>query len=214
MQYFKHNIPKNFYSKLNKDAKLNRMFWSSNVGKCSELFDKFMFDKNYSFNEKEWVRYYFDNVDREILNKISYHIVEKYSSSLVDAKKYVFHRILGQTWNGMLKEIELINQLKLEFTKINFKKTTYDIDENYFTDWEAYSENLLFGIQIKPISYKKMNSPYQLKAKENHQKQCEQYKKRFNVPHIVIYYEENNFYDKQYVLNQINTILAMKINVY
>ena len=59
-----------------------------------------------------------------------------------------------------------------------------------------------------------MNSPYQLKAKENHQKQCEQYKKRFNVPHIVIYYEENNFYDKQYVLNQINTILAMKINVY
>lgn len=214
MQYFKHNIPKNLYSKLNKDAKLNRMFWSSNVGKCSELFDKFMFDSNYSFNEKEWVRYYFENIDKEILNKISLYIVETHNSTLVDAKKYVFHRILGQTWNGMLKEIELIKQLKLEFTKIDFKKTTYDIDENYFTDWEAYSENLLFGIQIKPISYKKMNSPYQLKAKENHQKQCELYKKRFNVPHIVIYYEEDNFYDKQYVLNQINTILAMKINVY
>lgn len=214
MQYFKYDIPKALYSKLKKDSKLSRMFWSSNVGKCSELFDKFMFDDNYSFNEKEWVRYYFDNVDREILNKISYYIVDTQNSSLVDAKKYVFHRILGQTWNGMLKEIELIDQLKVEFPQIKFNKTSHDIDENYFTDWEAYSENLLFGIQIKPISYKHMASPFQLKSKEHHNKQLELYKKTFNVPHIIIYYEDNNFYDKQYVLNQINTILAMKINVH
>ena len=55
MQYFKYDIPKALYSKLKKDSKLSRMFWSSNVGNCSELFDKFMFDENYSFNEKEWV---------------------------------------------------------------------------------------------------------------------------------------------------------------
>ena len=59
-----------------------------------------------------------------------------------------------------------------------------------------------------------MASPSQLKSKEHHNKQLELYKQTFNVPHIIIYYEDNNFYDKQYVLNQINTILAMKLNVY
>ena len=115
---------------------------------------------------------------------------------------------------GMLKEIELIDQLKIEFPQVKFNKTTHYIDENYFTDWEAYSKTLLFGIQIKPISYKHMASPFQLKSKEHHNKQLELYKQTFNVPHIIIYYEDNNFYDKQYVLNQINTILAMKLNVY
>ena len=213
MKDFKYDIPNSLYQKLKKNTKLSRMFWSSNVGKCSELFDLFMRDNNYSFDDKEWVRYYFDNTGKDVLNDISNYIVDTHSCSLVDAKKYVFHRILGQTWNGMIKEIELIDQLKLEFPNIDFNKTTHDIDENYFTDWEAYSGVLLFGIQIKPISYKNMSSPFQLKSKEHHQKQLQLYKKTFNVPHIIIYYQDNTFYDKEYVLNQINTILAMKINV-
>ena len=213
MKYFKYDIPNSLYQKLKKDKKLSRMFWSSNIGKCSELFDLFIRDDKYLFDDKEWIRYYFDNVDKSILNDICNYIVVTHHCELVDAKKYVFHRILGQTWNGMIKEIELINELKLDFPNIDFRKTTHDIDENYFTDWEAYSETLLFGIQIKPISYKHMSAPYQLKSKEHHQKQLELYKEKFNVPHIIIYYQGDTFYDKEYVLNQINTILAMKINV-
>lgn len=213
MKQFEYDIPNSLYQKLKKNTKLSRMFWSSNVGKCSELFDLFIRDDNYSFNDKEWVRYYFDVKGRDVLNDISNYIVHTHSCSLVDAKKYVFHRVLGQTWNGMVKEIQLMEELKLDFPKIDFRKTTHDIDENYFTDWEAYSETLLFGIQIKPISYKHMSSPFQLKSKELHQHQLKLYKHTFNVPHIIIYYQGDTFYDKEYVLNQINTILAMKINV-
>ena len=74
-------------------------------------------------------------------------------------------------------------------------------------------ENDLIGIQIKPISYKNMNSPYQMKAKENHKAQADAYRDKYKVPHIVIYYDGDNFYDKDYVFNQINTMLALKINV-
>lgn len=58
-----------------------------------------------------------------------------------------------------------------------------------------------------------MSSPFQLKSKDLHQSQLKLYKDTFNVPHIIIYYQADTFYDKEYVLNQINTILAMKINV-
>jgi hypothetical protein len=58
-----------------------------------------------------------------------------------------------------------------------------------------------------------MNTPYQIQAKENHKAQAEAYKDKYKVPHIVVYYDGDDFYDKDYVFNQINTMLAMKINV-
>ena len=214
MDYFNYKFSNALYSKVKNDRKLSRMFWSSNVGKCSELFDNFFRDKDYDFTKEDWVRYYFDNADKNVLNAIADFIVDNYNYSLLEAKQHVFHRVLGQTWNGMVKEMEVIKEINLELPNISFVKTTHDIDENYFTDWEAYSNNnLLFGIQIKPISYKKMSNPFQLKSKEHHDKQRILYKERFNVPHIIIYYEDNSLYDKDYVLNQINTILSMKINV-
>jgi len=190
------------------------MFWSSNVGKCSEIFDNFFRDKEYSFTKEDWVRYYFDSQGKVILNDISQYIYSNYNCELIQAKQYVFHRVLGQTWNGMINEMNVIKDICIDFPNIKFIKTKHEIDENYFTDWEAYSDDkLLFGIQIKPISYKKMSGAFQLKSKEHHDKQRELYKKEFNVPHIIIYYENNAIYDRNYVLNQINTILAMKINV-
>ena len=214
MEYFEYKFNKSLYSKLKKDRKLSRMFWSSNVGKCSEIFDNFFRDEIYDFNKNEWVRYYFNVVSKDILNSISDYIVDSYSCELIDAKQYVFHRVLGQTWNGMVNEMNVIKEIYSDFPNVKFVKTKHEIDENYFTDWEAYSDNkLLFGIQIKPISYKKMSGPFQLKSKEHHNKQRDLYKREFNVPHIIIYYENNTLYDRDYVLNQINTILAMKINV-
>lgn len=214
MEYFEYKFNKSLYSKLKKDTKLSRMFWSSNVGKCSEIFDNFFRDDTFDFSKSEWIRYYFSVVSKDVLNDISDYIFDNYNCQLIEAKQYVFHRVLGQTWNGMVNEMNVIRDISNDFPNIKFIKTKHEIDENYFTDWEAYSnDKLLFGIQIKPISYKKMSGAFQLKSKEHHNKQRDLYKREFNVPHIIIYYENNTLYDRDYVFNQINTILAMKINV-
>jgi hypothetical protein len=214
MELYKSKIPKNLYSKLNKDGKLLRMFWSSNVGKCAKLFDDYYQSVSGNITKDGWSDYYMSTIDKEVLNKISDYIVQTYACSESDAKEHVYFRIVGQTWNGMIKELHLINILSKEFLNAEFEKTNYELDERYFTDWEAYSfGTLLFGIQIKPISYRNMNSPYQLKAKESHQAQADAYKEKYGVPHIIIYYNGDDFHDRDYVFNQINTMFAMKINV-
>jgi hypothetical protein len=214
MDLYQSNIPKYIYSKLNKDSKLSRKFRSSNVGKCTQLFDNYYHSVSGDITKSGWSEFYLKGIHIGILDEIVNYIVEEHSCSEDYAKDYVYFRVVGQTWNGMAKEQHLIEILSREFLNVDFIKTNYELDEQYFTDWEAYSnDKLLFGIQIKPISYKKMNTPYQLQAKENHKAQANAYREKYEVPHIVIYYDGDDFYDRDYVFNQINTILAMKINV-
>lgn len=214
MDLYKLNIPKYIYSKLNKDAKLLVMFRSNFVGKCTQIFDNYYHSVSGKITKDGWSEYYLKTIDKIVLEKIAKYIIDTYGYSEVHAKNYVYFRIVGQTWNGMAKEGHLIKILSKEFLNADFVKTNYELDEQYFTDWEAYSfGQLLFGIQIKPLSYKIMNSPYQMKAKENHQFQADAYKEKYKVPHIVIYYDGDDFYDKDYVFNQINTMFAMKINI-
>lgn len=214
MELYQLNIPKYIYSKLNKDSKLSRMFRSSNVGKCTQIFDNYYHGVSGSITKEGWSEFYLKTIHKSVLSAIAEYIMETHECSEIYAKNYVYFRVVGQTWNGMAKEHYLIDILSREFLNLDFIKTNYELDEQYFTDWEAYSfDNLLFGIQIKPISYKNMNSPYQMKAKENHKAQADAYRDKYKVPHIVIYYDGDNFYDKDYVFNQINTMLALKINV-
>lgn len=214
MELYQLNIPKYIYSKLNKDSKLSRMFRSSNVGKCTQIFDNYYHDVSGNITKEGWSEFYLKTIHKSVLSAIAEYIMETHDCSEIYAKNYVYFRVVGQTWNGMSKEHYLIDILSREFLNLDFIKTNYELDEQYFTDWEAYSfDNLLFGIQIKPVSYKNMNSPYQMKAKENHKAQADAYRDKYKVPHIVIYYDGDNFYDKDYVFNQINTMLALKINV-
>ena len=218
--YFINVIPNDLYRKLNKDRAVNYHFRSDNVGKCAELFDSFRQDAKYAFTKKSWERYYFKNRPKQPLEIASKYIADKYDLDIIAAKKYVHYRVIGQTWNGMLIEENVIRELEQTFLNIMFVKTPYQIDEQYFTDWEAYYMNslvkgkvLLFGIQIKPLSYEKMNSPYQMKAKENHQKQADAYKEKFKVPHIIIYYDNKQIHNKEELFLKINTILVYNIKV-
>ena len=89
-----------------------------------------------------------------------------------DVYDYVFFRVLGQTYNGFVTELNVMQEVQLEFPNLDMLKSTYDLDENYFTDFECYDKDtLVFGSQVKPISYKYMSSPYQIKAKQNHEVQ-------------------------------------------
>ena len=205
---FKLPLSKEAFSKLNKDKKISYLFRSSNVGKCAKIFDDY-YKSTIELNPKDWYLFYESIMGIDILKDVSNKINEITNLSKVVCFDYVKFRVLGQTWNGMLNEINLISELKDEFPNIDFKKADYDLDENYFTDWELYSnDKLLLGLQIKPITYSYMNTPYQNQAKLNHERQRTNYKEKFKVPHFLIYYENDKLYDKQMVLNKINIILT------
>lgn len=214
--YFQNEVPNDIYRKINKDRQVNKYFRSDNVGKCAEIFDDF-FKQGPRINRKNWEKYYFQKRDKTPLIEASEFIADKYEIDLQIAKKYVHYRVIGQTWNGMITEINIVNEMEKYFRTITFLKADYEKDEQYFTDWEAYNmqrgKTLLFGIQIKPISYQKMNSPYQLKAKENHNRQAEEYTKKFKVPHFVVYYEDRKIHNPQDLFNKIDTVLLFQIKV-
>jgi len=205
---FKLSLNKEAYSKLNKDKKISYLFRSSNVGKCAKIFDDY-YKSTIELKPEHWYLFYESTMGVDILKEVSKKVSEISNLSLDVCFDYVKFRVLGQTWNGMLNEINLILELKDGFPNIDFKKADYDLDENYFTDWQAYSNNKLFlGLQIKPITYMYMNTPYQNQAKLNHERQRTNYKEKFKVPHFLIYYENDKLHDKQMITNKINILLT------
>ena len=205
---FEISLSKDEFSKLNKDKKISYLFRSSSVGKCAKIFDDY-YKSTIELKPAEWYRFYESVMGITILKEVTNKLIELTNLNEAVCYDYVKFRVLGQTWNGMLNEINLIEELKQEFPNIDFKKADYNLDENYFTDWEAYSNDILFlGLQIKPITYKYMNTPYQNQAKLNHEMQRTNYKEKFKVPHFLIYYENGKLYEKQKVLNQINILLT------
>lgn len=212
--YYPIPIDYDLYKQLNKDRSLSYFFRSDRVGKCIQLIDDCYHKHNGILDSSDWEKYYFERMPIEPFGEATTYILKNYDVTISEAKKYVFYRVIGQTWNGLREEMNIIEELTEEFPNIHFKKAPYEIDEKYFTDYEAYMNgNLLFGIQIKPLSYDKMMHPYQLKAKANHEFQREQYKEEFKVPHILIFYQNHFLHNKEYVINQINTISALKIKV-
>lgn len=201
------------YREFNKDRRLNTFFQSTKVGKCVKMFDDYYQSVNGDIRQKGWRDYYLNNADRIALLNATDFIVEKYKIGTQTAAEYVFHRVVGQTWNGMVYEMRCIDTLQKYFPNIEFKKAPYELDENYCVDWQAFDNKLLFGIQIKPESYRYMNSPYQIKAKERHQEQIEKYKKEFNVPHFFVYYTDGKMVQDIDLFNKINTYLALSIQV-
>jgi hypothetical protein len=205
---FEISLSKDEFSKLNKDKKISYLFRSSSVGKCAKIFDDY-YKSTIELKPAEWYRFYESVMGITILKEVTNKLIELTNLSEAVCYGYVKFRVLGQTWNGMLNEINLIEELKQEFPNIDFKKADYDLDENYFTDWQAYSNDKLFlGLQIKPITYMYMNTPYQNQAKLNHERQRTNYKEKFKVPHFLIYYDNGKLYEKQKVLNQINILLT------
>lgn len=210
---FEVTFDKAKFSLLNKDKKISWLFRSSEVGKCAKIFDDY-YNSEQTLTPKGWFLFYKSVMGVDILKEVSNKIMEITKLDEDTCFEYTKFRVLGQTWNGMLNEIDLINELKQEFPNIEFKKANYNLDENYFTDWEAYTNGKLFlGLQIKPITYQYMNTPYQNQAKLNHELQRQKYKDEFKVPHFLLYYENNKLHDKQKVIDKINTLLINLIEV-
>jgi len=213
MNLFENRTPYLLYKEYNKDRSLNSFFSSKRIGKCVKIYDDYYQEVNGNITKEEWEKYCLSKIQRENLLQAVNFMTEKYHIEKTDAAEYVHFRVVGQTWNGMQYELKCIKTLNDYFPNLRFEKTSYEIDEQYCTDWEAYSDKLLFGIQVKPESYIYMNSVYQQKAKENHKAQIESYKERFNVPHYFVYYADGKMVRDQSLFDKINTYLALSIDV-
>lgn len=213
MNLFENRTSHLLYREYNKDRALNSFFNSKRIGKCVKIYDDYYQAVRGDISMDGWNEYCLKQIKRDTLVEAVNFMSAKYKIDKSDAAEYVHFRIVGQTWNGMQYELRCINTLNEYFPNLRFEKTSYEIDEQYCTDWEAYSDKLLFGIQVKPESYIYMNSPYQQKAKENHEAQIESYKERFNVPHYFVYYSDGKMVHDQSLFDKINTYLAMNIQV-
>lgn len=213
-EYFENKVPDKIYKKLNKDYKVRSFFWSNNVGKLVKVFDDYYQLVNGEITKKGWHDYCLSQIDRDVLLNAARHIKFEYDVNWIDASQYVYYRTVGQTWNGMQEEMNAIAQLAEYFPLIDFEKAPYELDEQYFTDFQAFSgDDLLFGIQVKPHTYKMMKTEYQLRSKENHNKQKEEYKQKYKVGHFMIYYKDHKIQDKKDLLNRIDTYLAYNITI-
>jgi len=206
--YYTLSIPTAVYRKLNKKQSINKYFKTEYVGNCMELITDF-YKTTSDYTHKAWEDYYKEIVGFTQLELVYEKIKELSEQKDIYLKRYVWHRVIGQTWNGFRNEIGIIEELQAEFKNVKIYKTSFEKDHEYCIDAEMYSNNtLLLGIQIKPISYKLMNSPYQLKAKENHKAKNEKYKSKY-APYIYVYHKNHKIYKKSDIVNQINTIFHL-----
>lgn len=206
MQKYKLPISKEHYSKLSKDSFIGQFFGVEHIGFCQKLFSDYSHNK-IDISQKGWENYYNKHFGFSKLIKVFEIIKEKcytFGMSDEDVKWYIFYRSIGQTWNGLITEQEVIDELMPYFPEYNFRKTSYQIDHTYCIDWEMMSnDKAVLGLQIKPISYKYMNTPYQLKAKENHKKLNDKYK-RIYAPYIYVFYDESGIYQKNKLIEKID----------
>lgn len=164
------------------------------------------------FTAAGWENYYLTPQREDRLGTIIETISKLLNASQEDVYDYVFLRVLGQTYNGYVNELNIIAELQKEFPELDLLKATFELDQNYFTDFECYyKDKLVFGSQIKPISYKLMSSGYQLKAKQNHEAQRQAYIEKFKAPHFIVFYNNGQIVDKQKILEKINIILHFQI---
>ena len=208
-------IPLDLYRKLNKDSTLKKYFTSSSVGKCMKLIDDY-YSNTDTFSQMGWENYYLTKKRADKLNEIYNELIKLLTNlSKEDIRDYIFHRVIGQTYNGFLNELNIINKLQDEFPQLDFIKATYELDEQYFTDFEAYyNGELVLGGQIKPISYYYMNTPYQIRAKENHEAQRQKYISTFKAPHLLLFYMgDGSLYEQQKIFDKINIILVIENNL-
>jgi len=109
--------------------------------------------------------------------------------TLAECVYMVKYRVIGETWNGVIaREKNTIATLQKYFPQLTFQKVSGENDFQYAIDYEVYHDmNLLFAIQIKPISYAKGTSHAILSAKKANEQKNADYFRRFNKQVLYIY---------------------------
>jgi hypothetical protein len=204
-------IDQKLFRELNKSRSVNKFFGITYVGECVRLISEYH-EADPRPSQRGWENFYGNIQGFEGLTLITKELMALLPHlDIHTIKQYVFHRVIGQTWNGYANEMIIIEQLKQEFPSCDILKSSFRVDHEYCIDAEMfYNSDLLLGIQIKPLSYKKMNTPYQLQAKANHRAKNLAYQNLY-APFVYVYYDNNKIVDKEDLLNQISTIIHFNI---
>lgn len=109
-----------------------------------------------------------------------------------DSKKQLYQRIFYDTWNGLKKEISIIEELEKLYPDYIFEKCDGDKDIIYAVDIEVKrkDKSLVSALQVKPISYMYKKQQY---IKDAHQINVEKNKKyieKNDAPVLYIYYND------------------------
>lgn len=192
-EIFRHGIPSEIYQKINGDRGIGEQMDPNKMGMCMELISDYL-SQEPNPTKKGWEDYYFSVQPKEPLIEAANYLINELGIDQTNAKRYVYFRIIGQTWNGMVNEFRTIEQLQEKFPEVEFKKTDFKKDNELFTDWEGFTKSgeLLFGIQVKPITYYVMSQDWELKVKESHKGKIKTYENLYHVPHYMVYYDPNN----------------------
>lgn len=165
-----------------------------------------------TWNEKN-VNTQFGRTKEEIASKgqVLYNAVKNngHNLTLDECIECVRFRVICETWNGVIiRERNTINKLQAKYPNLSFRKVDGEKDYKYAVDYEVFNENnLLFALQIKPISYT-WNAPYIVNARNRNKIKNEQYTQENNVPVFYIISKTDGQIEKTEVLSLIEKCIA------
>lgn len=128
----------------------------------------------------EWERWYFDNaqtdskkqqfkITRDSLTELGERLYDKIIGIVIpewqeafnsltreDCIDYIYNLTINRTFEGYLREKSVVNGELIElFPNIRFEESPPELDHSGDVDYIGYvSDNIAFGIQIKPITAK------------------------------------------------------------
>ena len=191
------------YKSLNADKEINKYFSPSYVGSCMSLLREYR-DSVDDLEYLEWLRFYLNKVDSKKLKLVKDFIISKgYSND--DAKYYVIFRTVSQTWNGLISETRVKKIIESSFN-IEVSYADDETDRKYCVDLETN----LFGIQVKPESYRVGSNPSLNRDKGIHLKSHKLYEQETGRKVFFAYYNGDTI-DESFKY-QINIYLELKNN--
>jgi hypothetical protein len=182
------DIPQKLYRELNQSGAVKKYFDVRYVGKCIDLIEQYYASTD-ATTHKGWESFYEAVQGWNGLKNAAVEISKLFPNADVqDIKRYVYHRVIGQTWNGLNRELILVQDLSHWFPELNIHRASFEIDHQYCIDVEVrLGEQVLLGIQLKPESYQRMSAPSQMQSKQAHYIKNEQYAKDY-APYLYVYY--------------------------
>lgn len=117
-----------------------------------------------------------------------YMIRDGYDLRLEAAVEVVKHRVIKDSWNGIIqREVNTIKKLQEIFPNATFKRVHPNKDAIFAVDYEIFDGIYKkAGIQIKPVSYKSSKS-YIKDSMVLNVKKNEKYKQKYGLDVVYIY---------------------------
>lgn len=181
----------------------------------------------------EWEKWYFENahtagkkpfkITKESLLELGDRLYEKITEVVIpewqeafnkltkeDCADYIYNLTINRTFDGYLREKSVVNDgLAKVFPDIKFEESPSELDHAGDIDYLGYiSENIAFGIQIKPVTSKANFGNYS--ASERMKASFESFKDDFGGNVFIVYSLDGEIANKDVLGNIENEIIRLR----